>query len=411
MNKNKEKKNENWKNWIAIFIVGLLLILVYKLLDNFTQIGEWIGTLFSVLAPFLVGLLIAYLLYMPCRGIENLYKKTKKKNFIHKHARVLSVATVYIIALLIIIIALTFVIPAVIDSAIEFVNNIQNYYNQALQAIDQLPAESFFKSEIVTNAIEKIQNIDLERFTSLESIISYLKGAVNIVSGVFNAFVTFVVSIYILVERKQILNFLKRLCRAIFKKDTYLKLGTYFNRSNEIFFRFLATQFLDAIIVGVLTSIAMSIIGVRYAVLLGFMIGLFNLIPYFGAIIAVIVAVIVTIFTGGFGKAIVMAIVVIVLQQIDANVINPKIVGSSLKMSPLLVIFAVTVGGAYFGVLGMFLAVPIMAVIKLLVTEFIEYKNRENCKKRQNKTEEQSKEEHVELLEKNSIDIEKKEKN
>ena len=224
MNKNKEKKNENWKNWIAIFIVGLLLILVYKLLDNFTQIGEWIGTLFSVLAPFLVGLLIAYLLYMPCRGIENLYKKTKKKNFIHKHARALSVATVYIIALLIIIIALTFVIPAVIDSAIEFVNNIQNYYNQALQAIDQLPAESFFKSEIVTNAIEKIQNIDLERFTSLESIISYLKGAVNIVSGVFNAFVTFVVSIYILVERKQILNFLKRLCRAIFKKDTYLKL-------------------------------------------------------------------------------------------------------------------------------------------------------------------------------------------
>ena len=81
-NKN-EKKSENWKNWIAIFTVGLLLILVYKLLDNFTQIGEWIGTLFSVLTPFLVGLLIAYLLYMPCRGLENLYKKTKKKNFIN----------------------------------------------------------------------------------------------------------------------------------------------------------------------------------------------------------------------------------------------------------------------------------------------------------------------------------------
>jgi len=115
--------------------------------------------------------------------------------------------------------------------------------------------------------------------------------------------------------------------------------------------------------------------GVKYAVLLGFMIGLFNLIPYFGAIIAVIVAVIVTIFTGGIGKAIIMAIVVIVLQQIDANVINPKIVGNSLKMSPLLVIFAVTVGGAYFGVIGMFLSVPIMAVVKLLVTEFIEYRN------------------------------------
>ncbi len=221
-NKN-EKKSENWKNWIAIFTVGLLLILVYKLLDNFTQIGEWIGTLFSVLTPFLVGLLIAYLLYMPCRGLENLYKKTKKKNFINKHARALSVATVYIIATLIIVIVLIFVIPAIIDSAIEFVSNIQNYYNEALQAIDQLPAESFLKSEIVTNAIAKIQNIDLERFTNLESIINYLKGAFNIVNGIFSAFVAFVVSIYILVERTQILSFLKRLAKAIFKKDTYLR--------------------------------------------------------------------------------------------------------------------------------------------------------------------------------------------
>ena len=370
-----EKKSENWKNWIAIFTVGLLLILVYKLLDNFTQIGEWIGTLFSVLAPFLAGLLIAYLLYMPCRGLENLYKKTKKKNFINKHARALSVATVYIIATLIIVIVLIFVIPAIIDSAIEFVSNIQNYYNEALQAIDQLPAESFLKSEIVTNAIAKIQNIDLERFTNLESIINYLKGAFNIVNGIFSAFVAFVVSIYILLERTQILSFLKRLAKAIFKRDTYLKVGTYCNSAKEIFFKFLVTQFLDAIIVGILVSIAMSIMGVKYAVLLGFMIGLFNLIPYFGAIIAVIVAVIVTIFTGGIGKAIIMAIVVIVLQQIDANVINPKIVGNSLKMSPLLVIFAVTVGGAYFGVIGMFLSVPIMAVVKLLVTEFIEYRN------------------------------------
>lgn len=376
----KKKKSENWKSWVAIFTVGLLLILVYKLLDNFTQIGEWIGTLFSVLAPFLVGLLIAYLLYMPCRGIENLFKRIKKRNFINKHARILSVATVYIIAILIIVIALIFVIPAIIDSAIEFVNNIQNYYNATLQAIDQLPAESFLKSDIITNTIAKIQNIDLERFTSLESIINYLKGAFNIVSGIFNAFVAFVVSIYILVERAQILKFLKKFAKAVFKKDTYSKVGEYFNKSNEIFFKFLASQFLDAIIVGVLVSVAMSIIGVRYAVLLGFMIGLFNLIPYFGAIVAVIVAVIVTIFTGGFGQAIIMAIVVIVLQQIDANIINPKIVGSSLKMSPLLVIFAVTIGGAYFGVLGMFLSVPIMAVVKLLIEEFIEYRSSDNVR-------------------------------
>ena len=99
------------------------------------------------------------------------------------------------------------------------------------------------------------------------------------------------------------------------------------------------------------------------------------MIPYFGAIIATAIAAIITLITGGLLQAIWMLIVVIILQQIDANIINPKIVGKSLKMSPLLVIFAVTVGGAFFGVLGMFLAVPIIAIIKLLVEDYIDYKN------------------------------------
>ena len=119
----------------------------------------------------------------------------------------------------------------------------------------------------------------------------------------------------------------------------------------------------------------MKFLGVKYAVLLGIMIGLFNLIPYFGAIIAVIISTIITLITGGFYQAIWMIVIVTILQQIDANIINPKIVGESLKISPLLVIFAVTIGGAYFGILGMFLAVPIAAVLKLFISDFIDYKN------------------------------------
>ena len=162
------------------------------------------------------------------------------------------------------------------------------------------------------------------------------------------------------------MEFFKKLGRAMFKEKTYHNFGKYFDRTNNIFFNFLAGQFLDGIIIGIITSIAMSIIGVKYAVLLGFMIGIFNLIPYFGAIIAVVIAA---------GQCLIMVIVVIILQQIDANIINPKILGNSLKISPLLVIFAVPVGGAYFGFWGMFLSVPIVAVIKLLLTDYIEYKN------------------------------------
>ena len=98
------------------------------------------------------------------------------------------------------------------------------------------------------------------------------------------------------------------------------------------------------------------------------------MIPYIGAIIAVGISALVTLITGGISQAIWMLIVVIVLQQIDANIINPKIIGQSLKVSPLLVIFSVTVGGAYFGILGMFLAVPVMAVIKILIEDYITYK-------------------------------------
>ena len=187
-------------------------------------------------------------------------------------------------------------------------------------------------------------------------------------------FVAIIVSIYILLERTQIINFIKKFINAIFKENTYKNIDKYFNNSNEIFFKFIASQFLDAIIVGILVTIALSIMGVKYAPLLGFFIGLFNMIPYFGAIIAVGISVLITAITGGISQAIWMLIVVIILQQIDANIINPKIVGKSLEISPLLVILAVTIGGAYFGILGMFLAVPVIAVLKIFVEDYVNFK-------------------------------------
>ena len=118
----------------------------------------------------------------------------------------------------------------------------------------------------------------------------------------------------------------------------------------------------------------MSWMNIKYATLLGFVIGLFNVIPYFGAIVSVAIAVIITVFTGGFGQAIWLALIITALQQIDANIINPKILGTSLDLSPILVIFSVTLGGAYFGVLGMFLGVPVTAFLKIIIEEYLDAK-------------------------------------
>ena len=368
----EELKNHS-KKWIYWFLLGVALIVVYKALDNFTNVSEVIGGFFNVIAPFLVGVFIAYLLYVPCQKFENIFLKSKSK-FIKRKARTLSIATVYLIAVLILIILINVILPVVWESVIDFINNIQNYYTMAIDRYNSLPDSSFLKSDVVNETIANVQHIDIKQYFQFDTIVSYAMKAVNAVTGIVNIFVALIVSVYVLSERTKILRFFKRLAEAIFKENTYKNIDKYYNHSNEIFFKFIASQFMDAIIVGILVTIAMSIMGIKYAPLLGFFIGLFNIIPYVGAIIAVSVSALITLITGGLTQAIWMLIVVVILQQIDANIINPKIVGQSLEVSPLLVLLAVTVGGAYFGMLGIFIAVPVAAIIKIITEDYVNYK-------------------------------------
>ncbi len=370
-----EKKPRIWTKWLYWFTFAVAVIFVYKIFDNFGEITDWIGTLFGVLAPFFIGLLIAYILYLPCRKVEGFYKKAKNKWF-RKKARTFSVITVYIIALLLIVLLFTLIIPPIVESVIDLANNFHTYYDMAIHAIDSLPEDNFLKTDVMTGIMNAIQNIDIKQILNVEALTQYLQGAMSFASGIVNTFVAIIVSIYLLIGRRSILQFLKKLAGVTFRPRIYQNMNKYFDRSNQIFFNFLAGQFIDAIVVGILTSIAMTIMGVKYAPLLGFMIGLFNMIPYIGAIIAVVIAAIITFFTGGIEQTIWMLVIVIILQQIDANIINPKIVGNSLKINPLLVIFAVTVGGAYFGMLGIFLSVPISAIIKVSLDEYIDYRTR-----------------------------------
>lgn len=370
---NKENKGKPLKKWLYWFMFAVAVIFVYKTLDNFNDITNWIKGIFSILMPFIIGILLAYIFYIPCRKIESFYYKSKIK-LIKKKSRPLSIFTVYLIILILIILAINFIIPNVANSITDLANNIGNYYNNTINNLENLPEDSILRKIDIEKVSESLKSIKIEQYINFDIIMQYAKNAIGVANGIFDFFISIVVSVYVLIERTQILNFLRKLVRAIFKERTCKTIGKYFDNVNNIFFKFLSSQILDAIIVGILTSIAMSILGVRYAVLLGILIGVSNLIPYFGAIVGVIISIIITIFTGGIVQAIWMAIIVIVLQQIDANIINPKIVGNSLEISPLLVIFAVTIGGAYFGMLGMFLAVPVFAVIKLLINDYIEYK-------------------------------------
>ena len=372
-----EEIKQGWKKRISWLLIALTVVIVYKMLDNFSNVTEWFGTFFRILKPFLAGLLISYILFMPCKKIEGALEKSKLK-FVKKRARGLSVIATYIIFILIIIIIINCIFPILKESVVELVSNVPGYYETLVSKYKELPEDSVLKNDIIKDKMTELSNIDMKQFLSInnEKIIEYVKNIINIFSGIFDVFVSIIVSVYILLQRTTIMRFLRRFARAMFKKNTYEAVNKYFTKANEVFFTFISSQLLDAVIVEILTTVAMLIIKVKYAPLIGFTIGLFNMIPYIGAIVAVGIGILITFITGGFGKAIAMAIVVIILQQIDANIINPKIIGVSLEVSPLLVIFSVTVGGAYFGIMGMFLGVPIAVVIKTILNDWIENKNK-----------------------------------
>ena len=370
-----EEKKRPIKKWLYWFLFTVAVLFVYKTLDNFSAISAWFKNLLGVLSPFLMGILIAYLLYTPCKKIEKVFLKSRK---LKKRARGLSIIKTYIMAFLLIIIIFNVLIPVIANSVIDLVSNFQNYYNITLSNFEALPEDSILKSDIVRELFDNLKKIDFREFINIEKLGEYAKGAISVAGKIVDFFIAIVVSIYILLQRTDILTFARNFCKVSFKKDTYNNIRKYFNKTNEVFFNFLAGQLLDGVVVGIITSIAMSIMGVKYAVLLGFMIGLFNLIPYFGAIIAVVIAAIITLLTGGLTQAVTLVIVTTILQQIDANIINPKIMSASLKISPLLVIFSVSVGGAYFGVLGMFLGVPVITVIKVILTDYVEHKSELN---------------------------------
>lgn len=369
------KEKNNVTKWLYWFSLAIAVIIVYKLLDNFTAIGEFLSNLAGILMPFLIGILIAYILYIPCKKIEKCYKKTKIK-FLNKHARGLSILTIYLIILLILFILINVILPPIIESITDLISRLPEYYKGITSTLNDLPEDSFWVKINAKEIVNSISKIDFAKYISVENITGYIKGVISVASGLFDVFVTVVISIYVLRDREKILNALKKATSSMFKEETYETISNYFEKTNKIFFNFISGQLIDALIVGIVITIAMLIMKIEYATLLGFLIGLFNLIPFFGAIVAVAISAFITICTGGIAQAIWMTIVVVILQQIDANIINPKIIGDKLEMSPILVIFSVTFAGAYFGVLGMFLAVPIVAMLKLIINDYLDFEKR-----------------------------------
>ncbi len=378
MDKGTNQSREG-KRWFFYFSLGVVLIIIFKTIDSVYSIFGALGSFISATMPFVIAIIVAYVLYIPGRKIEGLIEKTNIGILI-KHKTKISVFIVYLVAVFLIIWIIQFIVPNITDSIIDLYNNFPRYLNLIEMQINQNSDEPLVVALNLKDNIENLKNINvievLSNWFSVDKISSYAKGIVGGAKSIFRLFIVFVVSLYIMLERGKIINFLESFSGAILNERGNSLFIKYFHKLNIILISFLSGQFIDALIIGTITSIVMTLLHIKYAILLGSLIGVLNIIPYFGAIIAVIIAIVITIFTGGAKQAAILAITIIIIQQIDANIINPKILGDSLNLSPILVIFSVTVGGAYFGPLGMFLGVPVMAFIKVIVMDFIRFRNK-----------------------------------
>jgi len=264
-----------------------------------------------------------------------------------------------------------------------FVGEFESYQQQLLDVIawfNNLDLPNFVPSieldDILAQVGEFAQN--LEAVDIIDSISSIIVGFAG---GVFRAFLAIVSSIYFLVEMEKLYAFTNRLLGAIFSEKNKATIYKYCGKLNFNFRQYIYVQTIDGLILGSLMTVLLLIFRSPYALILGLMLGIVNYIPYFGSIFGTAIAAIVMAFTQGLGTALFASVFMFGLQQLDGNFIQPKLMGGSFSLSPLLVIISVTVGGAYGGIMGMLVAIPLVALLKDILDSYIEYREIQNAEK------------------------------
>lgn len=369
------KRLNGLKQWVGAFIFAVAVIAVYKTFDNFSDIWGSALRLLDILTPFVIGFGLAFLLYAPAAKLEGLFSRAKPR-LIHAHARAFAVLIVYLVLAILFGLVLTFAAPALVKGLMDFVKAIPTYYKNALAMLEEWTHPGGLLEGF--NVQEKVEEIYkyLSSYLTVENVTAYLSGIANFASSLLDVFMAVIISIYMLLSRESLLRALRAIAGLFLKQKPMALLSDYGHKSAKIFYNYLYSQALDALVVGVIVSIALAIIGVPNAIALGLMVGLMNMIPYFGAIIGGAICVLVTLLSGDWIRAIIVGLSILAIQQLDGNVLQPRIVSQSVGVRPIYVLLAITVGGGLFGFWGIFLAVPAMAIIQMLVVDYINYRER-----------------------------------
>lgn len=357
--------------WYVIAIIATVAI-IFLLFVNWGTVLQVLGRFIAILMPFIFGFFFAYLV----KPLVEIIKKGLNiisPNKAIKVKKAISVLISYIILIGALTIVTVYIFPQVQDSAKELGTSVKEGYQYMIthekEINDKIP---FFDISGIIDytkdfLYDKIMNHGSDWFPYLYQISS------SIISTFYNILMGLVISIYIILDGNSLKKSLRKIVYAISPSKSEEEVWQTLKQCNHIFNGFLLGKVIDSLIIGIICLIGMSILQLPYALLLSIIVCITNMIPYFGPIIGAIPGVLIYLFIDP-KLAIIFAIWILVLQQFDGLYLGPKILGDQTGIKPLWVIFGITVGGAYFGVIGMFLGVPTVAVITYLSNLFLNRK-------------------------------------
>lgn len=368
MLENKRKWYQLDRRGLSNLVVICVGVLLYQGVTHFAQIKAVVGEFLDVLQPFIVGFVVAYLLNTPINYFE---KKVFPK---FKNPRLPSLITVYLLALVAIAVLLQLILPQVGSSVASLIGNLSGYLENVNVMAQDIIERFHIEGEGITDLVADYQTI-INRAAEFitASVPNLLNFGIAVGNGLVTALTALIASIYMAAGKDRFVAQMKKLVFALFPVKQSSRIMDVAKRANHIFVSFINGKIIDSAIIGVLCFALTLLLRIPYAELVSVVVGVTNVIPFFGPFIGAIPCIMILLMVDPWA-ALRFLIMILALQQFDGNILGPKILGNSTGLSALWVLVGIVVGGGLFGFMGMLLGVPTFAVLYSLVREWSDRK-------------------------------------
>lgn len=368
----------NWNSkYLTISIYSFLVvcasIVFYLIVSEVTSFQIQVGKIMSVFLPMIIGFVMAYLFNFILDFYENKILNFKFLNERKgKFKRIIGLIFTYATVSLIFYLFIKFVFPQIVNSIIGFVDDIPRHIRTATDLVDEFNSKYEIPDQYYNYIIDTWNDYRDSIINFATNLIPILGNMVKkIFSSVWNIVLGIVVSIYFLTDKEKFFALSRKITISLFSEKRANRIFELTERTDSIFGKFITGKILDSFIIAVMTFITMTIFKIPYTVLISFIIGITNIIPFFGPFIGAIPATILILFVSPI-KALWFVIIILVIQQIDGNIIGPKILGDSLGISAFWILFSLLIGGKLFGFIGLIIGVPLFVFIYSIIKDIIE---------------------------------------